>query len=234
MIKLFASIFFSLLVTSFAYSQDLSKKQLDRWLNNPDAPIPAAKKHRKINEGKLAFLDPGIHQRVMHSENRIFIDSSSLKTGWVELQQCYHQLDEFPRVQVVYKYRNIRDLTIVKFDKMDSARVEGQSVQLLNVKKGASLCVSAKIQSLSKVAGGYQLTNGPFRRKFLDGYFPLRVSIIVDFSRTKLRLIEVSPQPVNKANQPGLQVSKTPNVVRLNAIFEGVLNTRMNFKLVSQ
>ena len=233
MVKLLHVTLFVLLLVPTAFSQSLSKKQLDKWLNDPDAPIPAIKQRRKINEGKLTFLDPDKHKRVMHSENKIHITASSLKTGWVELHQCYHQLDAFPRVQVVYKYRNIRHLKIVSFTKMNSAKIEGKSVQLINVKQGASLCVTAQIQSLQQISDGYQLKNGPFRRKFLDGYFPLRVSVTVNFSKKVLQLAKVTPRPVAGKKQPGLQLFKSPNKVRLDAIFEGVLNTRMNFRLVS-
>ncbi len=233
--KPFVSLFFCAVFSASAYSQNLTTKQLENWLNNPDAPIPTAKKQRKINEGKLTFLDPKKYKSVMHSENNISISDSSLKTGWVDLRQCYFQLDAFPRVQVVYKYRNIRHLKIISFNKINTARLEGTSVQMVNVKKGASLCVTAQIQSLKKTDNGYQLINGPFRRKFLDGYFPLRVSLTVKFLKAKLRFMKVvSPSGIKKNNLLGIQITTLPNKVRLDALFEGVLNTRLTFKAVTR
>ncbi len=233
MLKL-ALLVIGLLSATVTYSQGLSTFQLDQWLNDPDAPIPVVKKHRKINEGKLTFLDPAKHSNVMHSDNNIRINQYSLKTGWVDLQQCYRNLDAFPRVQIIYKYRNIRHLTLVSFKKITSATIEGRSVQLVAVKKGAQLCISAQVQSLIRTRTGYQLQNGPFRRKFLDGYFPLQVTVNVRFSNLPLSLESIKPRrPVAANNWQGMQITKSANRVTLNALFEGVLNTRLNFKRVT-
>jgi len=219
-----------ILVSPLSYSQDFTKQQIDKWLNNPDAPLPVVKKQRKINEGKLVFLDRIKHKAVMHSENKIQITKSSLKDGWVNLNQCYKQLDAFPRVQVVYKYKNIRKLKVHVIKKMDSAKVQGKSVQLVNVKKGATLCVSAQVQSLEKTGTAYQLKNGPFRRKFLDGYFPLRVSVSVSYPLALIKLARVSPNNKVIEKNKGILIHKTKNKIRLDATFEGVLNTRLVFK----
>ncbi|VAW71190.1 hypothetical protein MNBD_GAMMA12-3622 [hydrothermal vent metagenome] len=227
------SLIIGLFSANIIYSQELSKSQLDQWLNNPDAPIPLVKKNRKINEGKLTFLDPSKHKNVMHSDNNIRIDAQSLKTGWVELRQCYRNLDAFPRVQIVYKYRNIRHLKIKSVKKIKSAKIEGRSVQLVDVQKGALLCISAQIQSLQKTVTGYQLQNGPFRRKFLDGYFPLHVTVNVRFPNLQITLESIKPKSVQGTKFLGIQVSKSINRVTLNALFEGVLNTQLNFTLVA-
>ena len=219
-------------VMSSLYAQEYSKKELDHWLNNPDAPLPVRKKHREINEGKLQFLDPVKFNSVMHSQNNITISRDSLGTGWVRLNQCYRQLEPFPRVQIVYKYRNIRDLKILNYHKIASAKVQGKSVQLTGVKKGASICVKARIQSLQKTASGYQLKNGPFRRKFFDGYFPLRVSVKVTFPVELIKLIRVTPASKPGEISPGLRIKKSRNQINLDATFEGVLNTRIDFAAI--
>lgn len=215
--------------TTLSYSQEFTKQQIDKWLNNPNAPLPVVKKQRKINEGNLVFLDRIKHKFVMHSENKIQITKSSLQDGWVNLNQCYKQLDAFPRVQVVYQYKNIRNLKVHIIKKMDSAKVQGKSVQLVNVKKGATLCVSAQVQSLEKTNTGYQLKNGPFRRKFLDGYFPLRVSVSVSYPATLIKLAKVLPDNKAATKTKGMLIQKSKSQVRLDTTFEGVLNTQLVF-----
>jgi hypothetical protein len=46
------------------------------------------------------------------------------------------------------------------------------------VEPGARLCLSAQTRALRNTGNGYfNLVNGPYMRKFLDGYYPMRVTL---------------------------------------------------------
>ena len=218
-----------ILFSSTTISQNLSKEQLDKWINDPDAPIPEVTKKRKINEGQLTFLDRVKHKDVMHSEIKIVIKPDSLKNGWVTLNQCYRNLDAFPRVEVIYTQRQIKDLKVLRVEKIASAKVKGTSVQMEKVQKGATLCVSAQVKSLTKTSAGYMLENGPYKRKFLDGYFPLRVSVSVSYPGNILKIAGLTPESYNNNANTGMLIHKASNMVRFDATFEGILKTRIDF-----
>lgn len=209
------------LITTIALAKKpMSKEEVEKWFKS-DAP---AKPVREINEGKLTFLDPAKHRNVMHSDNGIEITRASLKTGWVRFKQCYRHLDPFPKVQVVYKYRKMRNLKLLSFTGIKKAWVEGQSVQLDQVKKGASLCVKAEVQSFYKNGTGWVLKNGPYRKRFLDGYFPMRVTITVKYPKGVVYVKQVKPVKALKAGQ------KAQGRIILDAVFEGILNTEIRFR----
>ena len=191
------------------------------WLNQPD---PEAV-HRSINEGKLVFLPKHPKKPVHHHHNTIVITPASLDTGWVKLIQCHENMDKFPRAQVVYNRKRIRNLRITAFRHIGRAWVEKASVQLQEVKKGAVLCVQADSLALIKQPdGSFMLRNGPFMRRFLDGYFPMRVSIDI---KLPAGIVFASIKP---AIQPGFRVIHHPRAIHIDAWFEGRLFTRVRLR----
>ena len=214
----------SLLAFTQGYAQPMTEAEMEKWLNS-DAPVTA---NRQINEGKLVFLPRHKASQVMHSDNTIIIGRRSLDNGWVRLRQCYHNLDAFPRVQVVYHYKQMKQLKIVSSSGIGRAWVTPlsgkDSVQLQQVKQGASLCVSAWVKALQREPSGrYRLKTGPYRRKFLDGYFPLRMTLRVDYPSQLLQIAGFAPQA------PGMKISRKQNQLVFDAVFEGELNTQVNF-----
>lgn len=219
-LKLLLIIGLVLLTAQGLFATAKTDEQIEKWFQSdgPEKPV------KKINLGKLVFLDRVQYSDVMHSENKITITNASLVSGWVSLDQCYHNLDAFPKVEVVYKYRKMRKLKIKSFQKISSAKVTGQTIALSQVKKGASLCIKAQVLALEKNPQGYHMRNGPYRRKFLDGYFPMRVSLKVNFP-DKLQIKKMTPAlPHNPA-----VISK--GTLKLDATFEGVLMTDIQFKI---
>ncbi len=193
----------------------------DDWLDRPDPE----QTHRAINEGQLTFLRKPPDKPVHHHRNTMVITRRSLVDGWVRLSQCHDNLDRFPRVQVVYNRKRIRKLRITAYRGIERAWVEGASVQLRNVRKGALLCIKAESRALRRMANGrYELRNGPFMRRFLDGYFPMRVSIDVKLP-PGLRFTGISPAP-----QPGMRVTADSHGVHVRALFEGRLFTRIRLR----
>ncbi|HED16240.1 MAG TPA: hypothetical protein ENI64_05430 [Gammaproteobacteria bacterium] len=205
-------------VASADYQSDL-----EDWFNSDDDKD--FENILAINEGQLNFLIKPPDQPVHHHQNKLIISNTSLDDGWISLQQCHYNMDNFPRVEVVYSPERIRKLEIVSSKNIELAWVENGSVQLVNVAKGASLCVKAESRALSQnIDGSYTLKNGPFMRKFLDGYFPMHVSIDIKLPK-QLEFASVSP-----AQQAGFAVSNQADAIHLDAWFEGRLKTVLQLK----
>lgn len=213
----------SIFATSVARSQADKNGEEDWFVEDPDAIYDA------INEGELTFLDKPPEIPVHHHHNTIIVLKSSIETGWVKLLQCHNNLDIFPRLQIVYNKDKIRDLRITRQKNIGEARVEGHTVQLTDVNSNARLCVEAESRALiAQKDGTFVLQNGPFMRKFLDGYFPMRVSIDIKLP-ANLSFIAIEPGEKN-----GFRVIKGKQSLHLDAWFEGRLVTRIRFKLVPE
>lgn len=179
-----------------------------------------------VNEGSLQFLETVPVKRFHHHQNRIRIDAESLRSGWVHLSQCHDNLDAVQRAQITFREGFVRDLKVERFSRIAEAWIEGASVQLRNIERGARLCLSAQTRALRHNGNGYyNLLSGPYMRRFLDGYYPMRVSLAVDYPTEQLTLIDVSPAP-----QPGFKFEEAPGRVGLDALFEGELMIQIQFE----
>jgi len=219
-----SALLLALTFSPFIAANSLTEEEMERWLNSDDLDPPNYQKV-DVNEGDLFFLTTKPSKPVHHHHNMFTLYKTSLKNGWIKLQQCHSNMDRVPRVQVVFNKERIRDIKVIKSDAIEKAWVENNTVQLENVKDNARLCIEAWSKALFKNRdGSYRLTNGPFMRKFLDGYFPIHVTIDVDFSATSLQLVSVEP-----AAQRGFKVKQTAKTVSLDAWFEGRLKTKLTF-----
>lgn len=181
-----------------------------------------------VNEGPLRFLAAPPAKAVHHHQNRIRIEADSLASGWVSLAQCHDHLDAVPRAQITFREGFVRKLRIDLASGIGAAWVEGASVQLEKVAPGARLCLSAETRALRETGdGSFALANGPYMRRFLDGYYPMRVTLDVVYPQARLSLAGVSPR-----QQPGLAIVKRPGEIRLDALFEGELRTLIEFRQV--
>jgi hypothetical protein len=179
-----------------------------------------------VNEGGLRFLETAPAKPVHHHQNHIRIDSDSLNSGWVSLSQCHDHLDAVPRAQITFREGFVRDLKVDRFTHIEDAWIEGASVQLRNVEPGARLCLSAQTRALRNTGNGYfNLSNGPYMRKFLDGYYPMRVTLAVDYPAQLLKLLDVTPPA-----QPGMQLEESTAAIRMKALFEGELQILIQFE----
>lgn len=206
-------------------AQQPTSEELERWFES-DELLPPGDSAADVNEGQLVFLNQPPGKPVHHHYNKLVINQLSLTTGWVRLEQCHDNMDQFSRVQVMFKKGRIRDLVITRADHIGESWVEDNSVQLRDVQAGARLCVSGWTRALeSHENGRFSMHNGPFMRKFLDGYYPMRVSMDIDYSGTGLQLVSVSPEQQN-----GFEVSQRAEGVSFDAWFEGRLNTELMFR----
>ena len=195
--------------------------ELERWFEQDD--IAAIE---KVSEGELRFITEVPDKPVLHSLNKLTVYPSSIDDGWVSLSQCYRNLDPVAASEVVYRYQAMRDLKIISYKNIHSAQTSGQSIQLTEVRKAAELCVSASVRIFySNPDGSYSLINGPFHRKFLDGYYPYHLTLEVVYPASRLKPIHTTPP-----EQPGFSVKQEAGVVTLDGIFEGILNIEIVFQ----
>jgi hypothetical protein len=179
----------------------------------------------RVNTGALRFLPEPPATPVHEHRNEIRIHPASLDHGWVGLTQCHRNLDPVPAVEIVFRPERTRGLRIVSERNVGAVRVEGATVQLQDVQRGAELCLELESRALAgRPEGGWSLRNGPYMRRFLDGYYPMRVYIRIRYPADLLAAGPFSPRP-----QPGLEVHRVPGEIELDSWFEGRLNTRFDF-----
>jgi hypothetical protein len=179
----------------------------------------------QVNEGELEFLPEPPQIPVLHSVNTLTVSQESIENGWVLLEQCYKHLDPVPDAEVVYHYKSIRKLKVTSKRNIVNVLVKGQSVQLTNTKKNAELCVQAEVHIFyNNPNGTFSLLNGPFHRKFLDGYYPYHVTLKVHYPSHLVTLIKTEP-----VAQVGFDIIQSENLIVIDSYFEGILNTEIIF-----
>lgn len=203
---------------ALAASPPMSAQELDAWFNGNGAS--------EVNEGVLTFLSTPPAKPAHHHQNRIRITLDSLASGWTELVQCHDHLDAVPRTQITFHEGFVRDLRVVEARAIDEAWVQGSSIQLRGVSPGARLCLAAQTRALKDSGNGYYtLNNGPYMRKFLDGYYPMQVSLRLEYPAGLLQVVDVSP-----AEQQGFFVNQQSGLVSIETLFEGELRTQVQFE----
>lgn len=182
-----------------------------------------------VNEGALHFLPvmpPAPPEKPLyHFHNRLDLWVTSLEDGWVGLDQCHYNLDAVPELQIVYGAGRIRKLTVVSSEHIGRAWIDANSVQMQDLRRGASICIRGESQVLHREGDDFVLANGPYMRRFLDGYYPMRASLEVHFAPAPLAFTDSDPAP-----QAGFSVWQKPGQVGYDATFEGRLMTRLRFR----
>jgi len=222
-VLLLTGVGFCLPMFSLATEPDMT--ELERWLES-DEMLPPSVSTEHVNEGELVFLVRQPSRPVHHHQNQLTINAASLRDGWVQLNQCHEHLDRVPAAQITYNKERIRDLQIVTSGNIEQSWVEDKSVQLRNIQENAHLCVRAWTRALrANGDGSYSLRNGPFMRRFLDGYYPMRVSMQIEFASSGLHLVAMKPQ-----RQQGFEVTEREGYLAFDAWFEGSLKTEFLFR----
>lgn len=193
------------------------------WPDFPEANLE--QRLNNISDGELVFLPEAPDEIVHHHLNRIRILPASLQDGWVELEQCHHHLDQVSLLEIVYHPQRIRSIHILSSRNIEHSRVKDHSVELRGIQPAAQICIRAESQALHKTSSGdLQLRNGPYMRRFLDGYYPLHLSIEIDYPAQLLSLKSARPE-IEGAPDYRLQ----PGRIRWETWFRGRLNTEFTF-----
>ena len=213
------------LFASAGVANEPTAEELERWFNSDNFDLPVEQK--EVNDGTLVFLANPPKDSIHHHHNSLTIYQHSLADGWVKMEQCHANLDRVSAAQIVFNKNRVKDLTIIKQKNITKAWVEGASVQMEDIKTSAVLCLQAWTRALFiNDDGSYILRNGPFMRRFLDGYFPMRVSMDIGYENTGLKPITVAP-----TEQKGFNVWRKKNRIGFDAIFEGKLKTEFGFEI---
>lgn len=204
---------------------DPTNQELEDWFNaDPE------KTASEVNEGVLVFLNKPPSQLVHHHDNSVVITKNTLKDGWSTMTQCHQNLDKVPRAQILFNRDRTRGLKIQSYSGIKKAWVEENSVQLEDMGPDAKLCVTAESRNLQNNGDGtYSLFNGPFMRRFLDGYYPMHVSMNVRLASPELKFVEIYP-----TNQEGFKVWQTARQMHFDAWFEGKLITEIKLKAIKK
>ncbi len=181
----------------------------------------------EVNEGILHILQLRPDLNEYHHQSRLKITHESLKTGWVDMVQCHTNLDATSALQIVFTRDRVRDLRISSHRRINRVWVDENTVQLEDISPGSRLCLSLKTRALRTNRKKITLKNGPFMRRFLDGYYPMRMSMRVEYPAETMRLLGIKPEgiPERIENNGWLEID-----VR----FEGRLTTEINFEKKTQ
>ena len=211
-------------VVSLNAVAELTPEQLESWFNNDSMDMP---EEAAVRDEKLRFILKTNKQNIPVTNKTYRISTDSLETGWVVIEQCYHNLDPVPQLEVVYEYQYMRNLKVTQRSQVGKLWIEGQSVQMENLSKGASVCTSAEVKILRHTDNGkYLLLAGPFKRKFLDGYYPMHVKVTMHYPIETLVLDEMFPEAA-----PGFKVTQAAGLIQIDTRFTGKLYLAMSFKL---
>jgi hypothetical protein len=216
-------LIFTLLLLLAPVTASTTEVPNDEWL---DADDDLEARIARVNGGDLVFLSKPPSGPVHHHHSQITLDADSLDNGWVTMVQCHSHLDAVPRTQVVYHQTRSRDLSILSYENIEQAWVEGHTVQLADVGHAASICIRVRTRTLEfNEDGSFSLRGGPFMRRFLDGYYPMHVSMNIEVPPGYLRFSDSRPQ-----RQDGFSVQETSGGLYVDTWFEGKLYTELRFE----
>ena len=175
---------------------------------------------------ELRFLLEAPDSTPHHHQNQITLTESSLEDGWVELRQCHSHVTAIRRMVIVYNEATTDALQVESTRGVEAARAEKDRVDLRGVERDAEVCINARMRILEDVGDGvYELANGPFERKFLDSYLPMRVTLAVSWGELDMRLEETEPR-----EQEGFEVVRSDHGFMVDTLFKGELRTRMHLR----
>jgi hypothetical protein len=223
-VTFFLSLYLAFFTVTSTYADAMSEQEIEDWFNDDSEPS-----NDDINEGQLTFIAQPADKNILATEAVMTITDNSLKTGMVSLRQCYRNLDPVAEMDVVYSYKNMKQLRIVSVGNIADARVIGNSIQLQDVTASAFICVAADVQLLeNKAEDFYVLSYGPYYRRFLDGYYPYHARVIIDYPEHRLRFADVSP-----SQRPMFELVTEPGKLIMDTWFEGVLQVNITFSEIA-
>ena len=200
-----------------------TQAEIDAWFNNDKLELP---EEASVKGKDLQFIPQPQKQDIPLTEKTYRITDNSISTGWVLIEQCYHNLDPVPRLEVVYNYQQMRHLKVTEKNQVGKLWIEGQSIQMEDLTKGASVCTSAEVNMLRHTDKDiYLLLAGPFKRKFLDGFYPMHVKLKIFYPAKRLTLHEMYP-----TTSPGFEVTQETGEIQIDTHFTGELYLAMSFK----
>jgi len=180
----------------------------------------------------LVWLSPEqVQKDAYYLVNHLTVTPSSLKDGWVEFEQCHHQLDAINKVEVVYNPDNTRNLSVTQAQGIGQTNTLTASVVLKQVSAQAHVCIEGESQTLNKTQDQqWQLTRGPYMRKFFNGYYPMHLQENLSWDPSQISLTQPSPTIENQPS--GRQYTHQSGQLKAAYWFEGALRPVYRFSAV--
>jgi len=202
---------------------EFSKEQL-QWLES-EAEHPT----QNVNEGQLEFISVVADKAEHEQSMQIAVTEETIDSGWAVIKQCHKNLDQVEKLEIVFHRHRVRNLQVLNYKNIGKAWAVVDRVKVRNIQSGSFICLQAESLIFRENAGQarsrtYEMVNGPFMRRFFDGYYPLTLSLDISYPVDRLRLVSVSPEA-----QPGWKIRYDAGRIFLNGRFEGKLSTRIRF-----
>lgn len=179
---------------------------------------------KDINEGELHFLREAPKTPPHRHTKHLTVTADSLTSGWVSNRQCHYELDRVSAMEIVFGKDRVRKLKVVRSQNIERVWVEGPTIQMTKIGADAFVCVESENKILARDLGdAYVLKSGPYMRRFLDGYFPMKVDLTVDYPANLLSVTGIEPQELKTTS------TLAPGRVAVNALFEGRLMVSLHF-----
>lgn len=161
----------------------------------------------------LSAVDGVVHQQQMS----LRMSQQSLQSGWVEMEQCHREMAPTGRSAVQFRAGKVRDLELLRHEQIGRAWVnrEGTAIELEGIERSNVLCLRGELQILQPQGEGYRLQSGPYFLRFLDGYFPLQLTLRIESDAAGLRLQQLLPEQIPYQLEQG--------EFTLDLLFEGEL-----------
>lgn len=216
-------IYFSLLF-SFQLHYSVHADDEDWFFENFEEKI------ENVNEGEVKFLTETPVKKVHSHRNWITISADSLETGWTSLKQCHENLDALDAVQISFNQETTRRYYIESYSDIGRVWIDKSNIELEDIKKDAKLCISLQTKNIHIASDGHvMMRNGPYMRRFLDGYYPIHVNLNVDYPCELMRFIKTK-----NSLQSGFAVKTESCSVIIDSLFEGKLYTELLFEKISR
>lgn len=217
-------VFCLLLGVSTVSPAQFSQQELD-WLHS-DAEHPAT----TVNEGEIEFFATEAAQPEHQQTMRVTLTGQSITSGWVAVEQCHEALDRVDRLEIVFHPERTRDLQVLEYHNIGKAWREGPRVIVRHVRPHSRICLRSESRVLRPLQSHdstalFEIVNGPFMRRFLDGYYPLTLALEVVYPQEILQLRDARPLA-----QPGWEIQRYSGRVSLHGRFAGKLSTRLQFE----
>ncbi|MCI0507940.1 MAG: alpha/beta hydrolase [Gammaproteobacteria bacterium] len=178
-----------------------------------------------VNEGALEFLTTPPDKPPHELHHKLVIHSRSLQDGWIDLVQCHENLDRVSLAEIMYHGRRTRNIKVLSSIGIERVWVDKNTVQMVNISDNARVCVTAEVHSLfPNFDGTYSMRNGPFHRRFLDGYYPMHVTMDITLPKGELSFGAITP-----VEQQGFSVNHGQDSMTVDALFVGELNIEVYF-----
>lgn len=182
-----------------------------------------------VLEGELRFLETLPEPSPYRFESTAILNADSIKTGIVQLSSCHYGLDPIRRVVVAFNPKRLISMQVLSHRGIESVEIDGATVDMRGVSKGADICIGVTSKSLDTVAEGqYMLHAGPLQRQFLDGFFPMAAKLNVNWPAESLKFQGFS-HPV----QPGVALSQGEGEAELKVQFAGRFKGSFLFEAVT-